>query len=107
MNKSKMLLRSFGHALAVLGYISLIVTLITNLERYFANTPDTFMAPIAMLLLLVLSVAVMAVLVFGRPVYLFLNNAKQEAFLFFGYTLGWILIFVIIAFIIIFLITGS
>ena len=107
MNKSRTLLHSFGHAIAVLVYISLVVTLITNLEKYFANTPDTFMAPIAMLLLLVLSVAVMAILVFGRPVYLFLNNAKHEAFYFLGYTLGWMLLFVIIAFVIIFLITGS
>lgn len=105
MNKSKMILHSFGHAIGVLAYISLVVTLLTNLEKYFANTPDTFMAPIAMLLLLVLSVAVMAILVFGRPVYLFLNNAKQEAFFFLGYTLGWLLIFVIAAFIIIFTIT--
>jgi hypothetical protein len=107
MNKSKIVLHSLGHALGVLLYISLVVTLITNLEKYFANTPDTFMAPIAMLLLLVLSVAVMAVLVFGRPVYLFLNNAKQEAYLFLGYTLGWLFLLVIIAFIVIFLITGS
>ena len=107
MNKSKMILHSFGHAIGVLAYISLVVTLITNLEKYFANTPDTFMAPIAMLLLLVLSVAVMGVLIFARPVYLFLNNAKREAFFFLGYTLGWLLLFVITAFTVIFVITGS
>lgn len=107
MNKSRMLMQSFGHAIGVLGYISLVVALITTLEKYFTNTPDTFMAPIAMLLLLVLSVAVMAILVFGRPVYLFLNNAKREAFLFLGYTLGWLFLFVIIAFTVIFIITGS
>lgn len=107
MNKSKMLLHSFGHAAGVVVYISLVVTLMTNLEKYFANTPDTFMAPIAMLLLLVLSVAVMAILVFGRPVYLFLNNLNRSAFFFLGYTLGWILLFVIIAFMIIFVVTGS
>ncbi len=105
MNKSKVLLHSFGHAIGVLAYISLVVTLMTNLEKYFANTPDTFMAPIAMLLLLVLSVAVMAILVFGRPIYLFLNNFKREAFFFLGYTLGWLLLFVIIAFITIFIVT--
>lgn len=106
MTKSKIVLYSLGHAAAVLGYIILVVFLITNLEKYFADTPDTFMAPISMLLLLVLSVSVMAVLIFGRPAYLFLNNAKKEAYYFLGYTMGWLLLFVIIAFIVVFSVTS-
>ena len=102
MVKSKIVLHSLGHALLVLGYISLVAFFINSLQGRFPAQDQLWM-PISILLLIVFSVAVMAVLVFGRPVLLFLNGDKREAIHFFAYTLGWIFLLLIIVFSIAFL----
>ena len=52
------------------------------------NTPDTFMAPIVMISLLVFSVATMAFLFFYRPATLLLEHKPREAVEFFLKTLA-------------------
>lgn len=95
MSKSKIIVHSLAHAAGVLLYIVAIYFFINAMQTWF-GPGDPSWAPIAFLLLLVFSAATMAVLIFGRPVYLFLSGAKKEGIHFLSYTLGWIfLIFII------------
>lgn len=87
MNK-KLLGRAVGHALLAYAYIFCIAIgfKITS-KNTFNNVPE-FFAPIIMLSLLVLSAAIMAILVFGRPVMLYLDNQKKDAVVMLFYTIG-------------------
>lgn len=72
--------RSAGvlHGIAAMCYILLVVGLIS----LFPEGPDPepqILIPIAMLTLFTASVAVMAVLVFARPVLWYLDGRKKEA----------------------------
>ena len=105
MNK-KLLGHSLGHALLAFTYIFGIAEVLhlTGPEKMFKNVPE-FFAPIIMLSLLVLSAAIMAILVFGRPVMLYLDNQKKDALTMLFYTVGWlaaILFFTIIAVLIVY-----
>jgi hypothetical protein len=87
MNK-KLLGHSLGHALLAFGYIFCIALFFNlGMEKMFKNVPE-FFAPIIMLLLLVLSASIMGMLVFGRPVLLYLDNKKKEALSMLFYTIG-------------------
>jgi len=65
-------------ALGVLVYTSAVAWLMLNGERWFGAEPDNVLQPIAALLLLVLSVAVVGVLIFGKPALLYLEGKKHE-----------------------------
>ena len=84
-------------------YIVLVATFF-----YFANSifgqEDTFVTPVAFLLLFVLSAAIMGALVLGRPVLMYLDNQKKDAIKLFGLTLAWLFIYMIIAMFILWLI---
>jgi len=97
MSKSKIIFYSLLHALGVLAYIVAIGLFIQALNTILPG-PDGFGTIIPVLLLLVFSAAVMAILVFGRPVYLFLNGMKTESIYFLGYTMIWLLIIIIVVF---------
>ncbi len=60
-------------------YIILVVSVMTFVTQPLKNKPDTFFAPIAMLFMLTLSVAVMAYLFFYQPLMLFIKGKKKEA----------------------------
>ncbi|PIR64813.1 MAG: hypothetical protein COU63_02245 [Candidatus Pacebacteria bacterium CG10_big_fil_rev_8_21_14_0_10_36_11] len=61
------------------------MTLVTQPLR---DKPDTFFAPIMMLFMLTLSVAVMAFLFFYQPLQLFIEGKKKQAVDFFAKTVG-------------------
>ncbi len=86
MNK-KLLGYSLGHALLAFAYIFCIALFFNS--GVGKNVPN-FFAPIIMLSFFVLSAAIMAILVFGRPVMLYLDNKKREALTMLFYTLGWL-----------------
>ena len=69
-------------------YIVFIVLLITYGPAYVRDKPDTILAPMAMLSLLVFSVAFMAYNFFFRPVAMYLEGQKREAVEFFTKTLA-------------------
>lgn len=60
-------------------YIFLIVSIMTFITKPLENKPDTFFAPITVLFVLTLSVAVMAYLFFYQPFLLFIEGSKKEA----------------------------
>ncbi len=67
------------NALSASVYILLVVTVMAFITQPLKNKPDTFFAPIVVLLVLTLSVAVMAFLFFYQPLVLFIDGKKKEA----------------------------
>ena len=76
------------NALLAAAYIVFVVLLITYGPAYVRDKPDTVLAPMAMLSLLVFSVALMGYLFFLQPVQMFLEGQKHEAVELFTKTLG-------------------
>lgn len=67
------------NALGASAYIILIVSVMTFVTKPLKNKPDAFFAPITILFVLTLSVAVMAFLFFYQPLQLFIEGKKEEA----------------------------
>ncbi len=67
------------NAIGASVYIILVVAVMTFVTEPMKNKPDTFFAPIMMLFVLTLSVAVMAYLFFYQPFILYFDNKKKEA----------------------------
>lgn len=86
MNK-RLLKYSLIHALLAYAYIICIALFFRVPEKMFKNVP-IFFGPIIMLSLFVLSAAVMAILIFGKPVLLYLDNQKKDALTMLFYTIG-------------------
>lgn len=87
------------NALAATVYIAAIASFIFYAPKFFGPTKgdNTVFIPIVMLLLLVFSVALMAILIFGRPVILYLDGNKKEALSLLFQTLGVLFFAAIIA----------
>jgi hypothetical protein len=82
-------------AIVVFVYVTIVAWVVTSSERLFGDAPEFWM-PVAMLLLLVLSVAVMGLLIFGRPAYLFHKGQIWEAIKLLFMTLSWLTVIVVI-----------
>lgn len=76
------------NAVSASGYIVLVVGVMSFVSQTQRNKPDTFFAPITLLSLLTLSVAVMAFLFFYQPLQLFIEGKKKEAVSLFVKTVG-------------------
>jgi hypothetical protein len=96
---NKITIRALIDALATTLYIILIVSFIFSLQN--PDTPDKggILIPVAMLLLFVSSAAITGFLVFGKPIMLYLDGKKKEAVSLLGYTLGFMIMITILAFI--------
>ncbi len=97
---SKKLIRTaFLCALGEVIYISLVATAMFTVGKLFGDKPDPdIIAPIAFLLLFVISAAVSGALILGKPVMLYLDGQKPDALKLFGLTLGWLVLFLVVAF---------
>lgn len=89
MPNSKLILQGFLFSLGVVAYVFLVVLVMNNGNSLF-GTMDNFWGPLAMLLLFTVSAAITGSLVFGRPIYLFLNGMKKEAVTLALYTIGFL-----------------
>jgi len=76
------------NALSASAYIILVVSVMTFVTQPLKNKPDTFFAPITVLSVLTLSVAIMAYLFFYQPLQLFIEGKKKEAVSLFIKTVG-------------------
>jgi hypothetical protein len=94
---NKLVQRSFLNALSTTAYVTVIATFLFNANKIFAPK-DTAFAPMAALMLLVLSAAVTGSLVVGKPLLMFLNGQKSEAVKLFIYTVCWLALATIIFF---------
>ena len=93
-------LHSLGHAVLVLVYVSLVALVMSNANHWFPG-PDTWVTPIGVLMLLVLSASITGSLVLGRPVLMYMDGQKKEALTFLGWTIGWLFVLTVGVFIVI------
>jgi hypothetical protein len=95
MKKSDYLLKSFIGAGGVFVYTTAVAWLGFNSQRIFGGKEDNFLAPLFVLLLFVISASITGLLVLGKPIHLYLNGLKKEAFTLLFATLAWLTIFLI------------
>lgn len=76
------------HAILATTYIVMLVSAITFASRFTKDTPDTILAPIAMLSLFVLSAAVMGYLFVMQPLAMYLDGKRTDAVSFFMKTVA-------------------
>ena len=91
----KIIKNALINSVLAIAYIAIVASAIFNGEKLFGPDESIFV-PIMMLSLLVFSVAMMGVLIFGRPVMWYLDGAKKEAIKLLFYTLGFILVALVI-----------
>ncbi|MFA6099067.1 MAG: hypothetical protein WCV50_06055 [Patescibacteria group bacterium] len=99
MDNKKITTYSLLHSLGVVIYILIVAFIIWNAENVFGNM-NNILGPVAFLMLFTVSAAITGLLVFGRPVYLFLNGLKKEAIRFTFYTVGWLVVEAVLVFLI-------
>lgn len=91
----KIIQNAFIDAGAATLYIILIAILFTMESGFMGNG---ILSGAMMILILTISVAMMGILIFGKPVFWYLDGEKKDALSLLGYTIG----FLFIAFVIIF-----
>lgn len=92
----------FLNALSASGYIFLVVSVMTFVSQTQRHKPDTFLAPVIILSMLTLSVAVMAYVFFYQPLQLFIAGKKKEGVDLFAKTVGIFAGITVLAFILLF-----
>jgi len=95
----KIITRALLDALGTAVYIILVVSFMFSLQS-FASKPDNILIPMAMLMLFVFSAALTSFLVFGKPVFLFIEGKKKEAVKMISYTLLFLFLLTLLAFIV-------
>lgn len=95
MTQTQSILRSFFHALGVLAYVTLVAFLLSS--KFGVAMPSNILAPLTILMLLIVSVAVVGMLIFAKPVMMYLDGMKIEAIRLTIYTVVWLAIFLMIA----------
>jgi len=87
-------LRGLAHAAGVFVYVTGVAWLGFNSHRIFGK-PASFLVPLFVLLLFVISASVTGLLVLGKPIHLYLSGMKREAFTLLFVTLGWLVLFLV------------
>lgn len=99
--KNELIVRSLGHAALTFLYISLVGWFMSHADETLGTVPEV-VAAMTMLTLFVVSAAVTGSLVVGRPILLYIEGKKAEAFQFFAGTIGWLLVILVSLMLIIF-----
>ena len=98
MTQSNIIKKAVLNAVGTSLYIVAIASFLFYVPKIFGldRGPDTVLAPIAMLSLLVFSAALVGLLIFGRPILWYWDGQKKEAVSLLVYTLGIFLVITII-----------
>jgi hypothetical protein len=99
--------KPFLHALGATIYIVFIVSVVQIVTSLLKNQNESVIIPMTILSLFVLSAAIMGYLFLSEPLYLLMENRKQEAIIFFAKTVGIFACFVAIFAILLFLTTAQ
>ncbi|MGC9599469.1 MAG: hypothetical protein ABSE18_03740 [Minisyncoccia bacterium] len=94
MKKSEYVSKSLISAVGTFLYVAAVAWLGFNSQAIFGRT-TSFLTPLFALLLFVVSASITGLLVLGRPIYLYLNGLKKEAFVLLFATLAWLILFLI------------
>jgi len=84
----KYIVQGFIWAISVVVYIICVSGAMINAPKLFGADPG-FLSFATFLMLFVLSVAVVGLLLFGRPTFLYFAGLKQEALTLMASTIGW------------------
>ncbi len=96
MQKLSDSVRGLLNAAGVFVYVSLVAWFMFNGEHLFGGDGKSFLIPVFMLMLFVLSAAITGSLVLGKPILMYLDGQKKEAVKLFFITLGWLSLFMLI-----------
>jgi hypothetical protein len=91
MKKSEYIFKSFINASGVFIYVSAIAWFFSNAQTIFGGKEDnSFLIPIFMLLLFIISASITGLLVLGKPIILYFNGHKKESVILLFSTLAWL-----------------
>jgi len=99
MKTSQYIIKSLLAGLGVFAYISLFVLFISSAEGMFgADLERTapYIIPVFMLTLFVISATVTGLLVLYKPITLYMEGMKKEAFTLLLCTIGWLVVLLLI-----------
>lgn len=96
---NKIIKSAFIDAIGTTLYVIIVASFMYYLQSNSPKGITTVFIPIAMLLLFVFSAALTGILVFGKPAMLYLDKKRKEAISLLAYTLGFLFIITLIAFI--------
>jgi hypothetical protein len=88
--------KSFFSSAGVFIYVAVVAWLLNHTNSLFGGGPDTFVAPLFVLMLLVLSASITGYLVLAQPIMVYLEGDKKGAKRFLFSILGWIAVFIFI-----------
>lgn len=94
--KNSIIKMSLVNALGVTLYVASVTLVMRNAEKVFGKM-DSYVGQLSFLMLFVLSAAVVGYLILGKPIMLYLDNAKKEAIQVLTYTIGILFLATIIA----------
>jgi len=95
MNKT-LLVKTFRNTALAAVYVFLVSQIMQHGDKWFGNMNNT-VGPFVFLLLFSFSVAVMAGLVFGLSVVLFMDDKKREAIEAAIYSVGWLGVYIVLS----------
>ena len=85
-------MRGFVDALGVLAYVVLFAWSVNNLEAWLGDMPETWLTPVFMLLVFIVSACVTGSLVLLQPILLYMEGQRKEAVHLFVYTIGFLVV---------------
>lgn len=97
---NKIIKNALIDAIGTTLYVVLVASFMFYLQGNAPKGINTIFIPIAMLLLFVVSAAITGILVFGKPIMMYLDGKRKEAISLIGYTLGFLFIITLFAFIV-------
>ena len=94
----KIVQRAVINALSAFVYVAVVGLFVSHAAMIF-GTKDTALTPVAVLMLLVFSAALMGILVFGQPVMWYMDGKKKAALNLLGYTMGALMVLTVLPFV--------
>jgi hypothetical protein len=95
--EGKIFRRAALSALVAYAYVAAVGLFMSNASRMF-GAKDTALTPVAVLMLLVFSAALMGILVFGQPLMWYIDGKKKSALALLGYTMVCLLVLLLLTF---------
>ena len=87
-------MKSLVNAAGVFIYVFAVAWVGFNSQRIFGDSAS-FLQPLFVLLLFVISASITGLLVLGKPIHLYLGGLRKEAFTLLFATLAWLIFFLI------------
>jgi hypothetical protein len=94
----KILKRAAVNALFTWAYVAAVGLFASNASMIF-GPKDTALTPVAVLMLLVFSAALVGILVFGQPAMWYVDGKKKAALTLLGYTMASLLVLLVLTFV--------